>query len=56
VPAPGTAETYLPFMNATFHSAPIGLASWLRVLGAGLIVYAAVGLEKWLLARWQRAV
>ena len=45
------AFTYLPFMNATFHSAPISLASWLRVLGAGLIVYATVGMEKWLLAR-----
>ena len=50
------AFTYLPFMNAAFHSAPIGLASWLRVLGAGLIVYAAVGMEKWLLARGRALV
>ena len=49
------AFTYLPFMNAAFHSAPISLASWLRVLGAGVIVYAAVGLEKWVHARRQRA-
>jgi Ca2+-transporting ATPase len=49
------AFTYLPFMNAAFHSAPIGLDSWLRVLGAGVIVYAAVGLEKWVQTQWQRA-
>ena len=40
------AFTYLPFMNAAFHSAPISLASWLRVLGVGLIASAAVGLER----------
>ena len=49
------AFTYLPFMNAAFRSAPIGLDSWLRVLGVGLIVYPAVGWEKWLLARRQQA-
>jgi Ca2+-transporting ATPase len=43
-----SAFTYLPFMNAAFHSAPIGLGSWLRVLGAGLVIYAVVGFEKWL--------
>jgi Ca2+-transporting ATPase len=48
------AFTYVPLMNTTFHSAPIGLASWLRVLGVGLILYATVGIEKWLVARWQR--
>jgi Ca2+-transporting ATPase len=48
------AFTYLPFMNAAFHSAPIGLVSWLRVLGAGAVIYAAVGLEKWLHTRGQR--
>jgi Ca2+-transporting ATPase len=49
------AFTYVPFMNAAFHSAPIGLNSWLRVLAAGVIVYAAVGLEKWVQTRRQRA-
>jgi Ca2+-transporting ATPase len=49
------AFTYLPFMNAAFHSAPIGLNSWLRVLAAGAIIYAAVGLEKWVQARRQPA-
>jgi Ca2+-transporting ATPase len=49
------AFTYVPLLNATFHSAPIGLGSWLRVLGVGLIVYAVVGMEKWLLARWYRS-
>jgi Ca2+-transporting ATPase len=36
----------------SIHSAPIGLDSWLRVLGAGLIVYAAGGWEKSLVERW----
>jgi Ca2+-transporting ATPase len=48
------AFTYVPLLNTTFHSAPISLGSWLRVLGVGLIVYATVGTEKWLLARWHR--
>jgi Ca2+-transporting ATPase len=48
------AFTYVPLLNATFHSAPIGLDSWLRILGVGLIVYTAVGTEKWLLERWRR--
>jgi Ca2+-transporting ATPase len=49
------AFTYLPFMNAAFHSAPIGLDSWLRVLAAAAVMYAAVGLEKWVHVRRQRA-
>ena len=45
------AFTYVPFMNAAFHSDPISLASWLRVLAAGAVIYAAVGLEKWVQTR-----
>jgi len=45
------AFTYVPAMNATFHSAPIGLVSWLRVLAVGWAVYGVVGLEKWLVKR-----
>lgn len=40
------AFTYLPAMNLFFHSAPIGLGSWIRILCAGAIVYFCVGLEK----------
>lgn len=43
--------TYLPAMNRLFHSAPLDAASWLRVLGVGLIAFAAVGTEKWIRAR-----
>ncbi|MBN2291646.1 MAG: cation-transporting P-type ATPase [Pirellulales bacterium] len=48
------AFTYLPAMNALFYSAPIGVGSWLRILGVGLAIYAAVGFEKWLIARSDR--
>ncbi len=39
--------TYAPFMNTLFHSAPIDLESWLRVVGAALAGYGIVGFEKW---------
>ena len=45
------AFTYIPAMNVLFHSAPIGVGSWLRVLGVGLVIYAVVGFEKWLVSR-----
>jgi Ca2+-transporting ATPase len=45
------AFTYVPFMNALFHSAPIGLGAWIRVLGAGLVIYLVVGIEKWIASR-----
>ena len=37
-------------MNALFHSSPIELGFWLRVLGAGLAIYVAVELEKWIVS------
>ena len=40
--------TYAPIMNRLFHSAPIGLEAWLRIVATGVAVYFAVGLEKWL--------
>jgi Ca2+-transporting ATPase len=40
--------TYAPVMNRLFHSAPISLEAWLRILAIGIAVYFAVGLEKWL--------
>lgn len=39
--------TYLPAMNRLFHSAPVPADAWLRILGIGLLIYLAVGLEKW---------
>ncbi len=43
--------TYAPFMNTLFHTAPLGLQSWVRIIGVGACVYAAVGAEKWLRQR-----
>ncbi len=43
--------TYAPFMNTLFHTAPLGLQSWVRIIGVGVCVYAAVGAEKWLRQR-----
>jgi len=40
--------TYAPIMNRLFHSAPISLDAWLRIIAIGLAVYLAVGFEKWL--------
>lgn len=40
--------TYLPFANRIFHSAPISLGAWLRILAVGGIVMLTVGLEKWI--------
>jgi cation-transporting ATPase F len=39
--------TYAPLMNHLFHSAPISAASWLRIVGVGLVVFVTVELTKW---------
>jgi Ca2+-transporting ATPase len=44
------AFTYVPVMNSLFHSAPIGVGSWLRVFGVGIVIYTVVGFEKWLVS------
>jgi Ca2+-transporting ATPase len=41
------AFTYLPAMNALFHTAPISAASWLRIVLVGLTAGLIVGFEKW---------
>ena len=41
--------TYTPFMNTAFRSEPMPLASWLKVMGFGVLAYLAVELEKRLL-------
>ncbi len=40
------AFIHAPFMNVLFHSAPIGLHSWLRILAAGTGLFSIVYLEK----------
>jgi cation-transporting ATPase F len=37
---------YLPGLHHVFHSAPVGVSSWLRILAVGCIIYAVVELEK----------
>jgi len=48
------AFTYLPGMNAVFHSAPISAGSWPHIIAVGVMVYLAVGTEKWLGNRLRR--
>jgi len=38
--------TYVPVMNALFHTAPIAAAEWLPVLAVGLAIHLVVGVEK----------
>ena len=40
--------TYTPVMNVLFHSAPISVESWVRILVVAVIAFAAVELEKWI--------
>ena len=43
--------TYLPVMNRAFGSRPIGLAEWVAILGASLITYIVIEVEKWIRRR-----
>jgi len=43
--------TYLPFLNAVFQTAPIGLDEWSRILGAGVAGLLLVELQKGLVHR-----
>ncbi|MEW5789646.1 MAG: HAD-IC family P-type ATPase [Pseudomonadota bacterium] len=45
------AFTYLPLFNTLFHTAPIGLESWLAILAFALASGGVVGIEKTLRAR-----
>lgn len=40
------AITYLPSMNAVFHTAPLSAEAWLRILGVALLASLAVALDK----------
>lgn len=39
---------YVPIMNTFFHTEPLVAESWLRILGAGLLVFIIISIEKWL--------
>jgi magnesium-transporting ATPase (P-type) len=39
--------TYTPVMNRLFHTAPISVESWLRILGVAAAVFMIVETEKW---------
>lgn len=45
--------TYAPFMNRLFHSAPIGLDAWLRIISIGVVAFLVVGFEKWVRFTWR---
>ncbi len=47
--------TYLPTMNAMFHSQPIGLGAWLRIIAAAVAALLLVGIEKWIIGRRTKA-
>ncbi len=47
--------TYARVMNVAFESAPIGVASWLRILAAGFLVTLIVGVEKRIVRRRAQA-
>ncbi len=40
------AITYVPAMNATFHTAPIGWEAWLRILAIAIAASVVVAIEK----------
>jgi cation-transporting ATPase F len=43
--------TYLPAMNTLFHTAPVGIGSWLFAISAGVLGFALVEADK---ALWRR--
>ena len=43
-------------MNALFHSAPIGLDAWWRIVVIAAFVYILVGLEKTITNRFKKIV
>lgn len=40
------AFTYVPAMNEIFHSQPIGIDSWLKILGVSFTVYLIIEIKK----------
>jgi cation-transporting ATPase F len=50
------AFTYLPAMNALFHSAPISLDVWWRILAFAAFAYLLVGVEKYITNRLKKTI
>ncbi|KEO71978.1 cation-transporting P-type ATPase [Anditalea andensis] len=38
---------YVPIMNVFFHTLPLNLMTWLRILAAGALVYIIISIEKY---------
>jgi len=47
--------TYLPALNWMFHSAPVSLEAWGRILAVAVTAFFVVGIEKWIRQRIRRA-
>lgn len=45
------AFTYAPFMQGIFGSTDLSAGDWIKVLGAGLLVFVVAELEKWVIRR-----
>ena len=43
--------TYMPLMNTAFDSAPLEAWMWLPIIGAGLVAFVVVEVEKWVRRR-----
>ena len=46
--------TYAPVMNRLFHTAPIDIGAWLRIVAVAIVALLAVELEKWIRFGGQR--
>jgi magnesium-transporting ATPase (P-type) len=46
--------TYLPLMQLFFHSAPLPIEAWLRIIAAGVLLFFLVELEKQVVYRFFR--
>jgi magnesium-transporting ATPase (P-type) len=46
--------TYLPLMQLFFHSAPLPIEAWLRIITAGVLLFFLVELEKQVVYRFFR--
>ncbi len=40
--------TYVPTMNEIFHSHPIGIESWMKIIGVSLVVFIIIELKKFI--------
>ena len=40
------AFTYIPVMNEIFQSKPIGIDSWLKIIGVSLVTFTLIEIKK----------